>query len=210
MNIQSLRCDFATPTDPTGKTVVVLHGRGDSAAGFHWMPEFMKLSGVSYLFANAPDPWFEGFSWYDMPPNHGPGVVRSRACLDELFAELQAHGIRPQDIVLFGFSQGCLLTLEWGARTELPLAGCIGVSGYCYDADALARELADAARTRPWLITHGTQDDVVPYDRTAQQMQHLIAAGLPVDFRTYRKPHTISFDLRDIRAAFIQMLDLET
>ena len=206
MKPTTLRCEFAQPPDPNGKLVVVLHGRGDSSAGFYWMPNALAIPHVSWLLVNAPDPWYGGYSWYDMPPEHGPGVLRSRALLDELFDEIQSAGTAPEDIVLFGFSQGCLLTLEWGGRTERPLAGCIGVSGYCYDAAALAAEASIQAKQRPWLVTHGIYDEVLPFDQTAKQIQQLIAGGLPIDFRSFAKPHTIDPDLPDIREAIVTML----
>jgi phospholipase/carboxylesterase len=206
MNIQTLRCEFATPAEPNGQLVVVLHGRGDSSAGFHWMPNTLALPGVSWLLVNAPDSWYGGFSWYDMPPDHGPGIKRSRLLLDKLFDELLDQGFPPEKTVLFGFSQGCLLTLEWGGRTDRPLAGCVGISGYVYDADALGREASAAARARPWLVTHGRQDEVLPYADTAGQIATLKAAGLPIDFRSYAKTHTIGPDLDDIRDAMVKML----
>ena len=208
MKIQTLRCEYASPPNPSGDLVVVLHGRGDSSKGFHWMPQALSLPGVSYLLVNAPDDWYGGFSWYDLPPEHGAGVLRSRGLLDALFEELQAQGVAPERTVLFGFSQGCLLTFEWGARSELPLAGCVGVSGYCYDAEALSGELSQAALTRPWLITHGTQDPVLAFQTTADQVKVLQSAGLPLDFRSYSKTHTIDADLADIRAAMMKMLGL--
>ncbi len=208
MNINALRCELLTPPEPNGKLVVVLHGRGDSTAGFYWMPNVMAVPDISWLLVNAPDPWHEGFSWYDLPPDHGPGIQRSCGLLDALFDEIADQGFPPENVILFGFSQGCLLTLEWGGRTERPLAGCIGVSGYCYDADALGREASKAARSRPWLVTHGYQDDVLPYDVTAQQMVALNAAGLRIDFRSYDKAHTINPDLMDIRTAIVSMFGM--
>ena len=187
---------------------MVLHGRGDSSAGFHWMPGTLALPGVSWLLVNAPDPWFGGFSWYGQPPDHGPGVQRSRLLLDRLFDELFGQGFEPERTVLFGFSQGCLLTLEWGGRTERPLAGFIGVSGYCYDPEALLSEASGVARTRPWLVTHGTEDEVLPFGVTAAQVRTLQEGGLPIDFRSYPKTHTIGPDLEDIRAGFVGMFGL--
>ena len=206
MNISTLHCEFAAPAQRSGKLVVVLHGRGDSSAGFHWMPRAMALPGVSWLLVNAPDPWYGGRSWYDLPPRHGAGIERSRGLLDALFDELATQGYPPEDIVLFGFSQGCLLTLEWGGRTDRPLAGCIGISGYCYDPEALVREASEAAKQRRWLVTHGFQDDVLPYETTKEQIEHLQQGGLPIDFRSYNKTHTIDPDLVDIRHAMHAML----
>lgn len=209
MHIKTLRCELARPPEANGKLVVVLHGRGDSSAGFHWMPSTLALPGVTWLLVNAPDPWYGGFSWYDLPPHHGPGVERSRALLDRLFDEIAAGGFSPKDTLLFGFSQGCLLTLEWGGRTDRSLAGFIGVSGYCYDPVALSHEASEIAKSTPWLVTHGTHDDVLPFDVTRDQIDVLRAGGLPIDFRAYPKTHTIDPDLADIRQAMVEMLGLE-
>ncbi len=200
MHLSTLPCELFRPPAPSGKLVVVLHGRGDSSKGFHWMPRALGLPGVSYLLVNAPDPWYGGRSWYGLPPDHLPGVLRSRDLLDRLFDELTDQGQAPEDTALFGFSQGCLMTLEWGGRTALPLAGCSGASGYVASLDALVDALSDAAKARPWLITHGRADPVVPFDRTARQIEALIDAGLPVDFQAYAHAHTIGEDLVAIRA----------
>jgi len=209
MKIQTLGCELARPVNPNGKLVVVLHGRGDSSAGFHWMPRTLALEGVTWLLVNAPDPWYGGYSWYEMPPDHGPGVLRSRKLLDALFQEITTNGFRNEDIVLFGFSQGCLLTLEWGGRTERKLAGCIGISGYCYDARTLALEVSLAAKSRPWLVTHGYQDEVLSYEVTAAQIRELQDVGMPIDFRAYAKTHTIGPDLQDIRDALQGMFQTD-
>ena len=68
MRIETLRCEMMVPAETNGKLVVVLHGRGDSSAGFHWMPSTLNLPGVSWLLVNAPDDWYGGYSWYGMPP----------------------------------------------------------------------------------------------------------------------------------------------
>jgi phospholipase/carboxylesterase len=89
------------------------------------------------------------------------------------------------------------------------LAGCVGVSGYVYNPALLGEEASAAAKSRPWLVTHGYEDDVLPYDVTAEQIDLLKQAGLPIDFRSYNKTHTIDPDLIDIRDAMIAMLDLD-
>jgi phospholipase/carboxylesterase len=195
--LESLDCSWipATAHDrdhARGEDVlVILHGRGDSADGFRWMPEAFELPTLNYLLVNAPDPYFTGYSWYDLPPHQAPGVARSRARLDALFEELGAHGLRPEQTVLFGFSQGCLMTLEWGARSPLPLAGYLGVSGYCLDPTALLAQRHADGRPERWLITHGRHDEVLPFETTRQQIRELQRGGFSLQFEAYDKGHTI-------------------
>src|SRR5687767_10542212 len=76
--------------DQSRKLMIVLHGRGDSGAGFHWLPEQLGRDDLAYLFLQAPDPYGPGYSWYGLPPNQGPGVERTRAGMFALLESLSA------------------------------------------------------------------------------------------------------------------------
>lgn len=170
---------------------MVLHGRGDSSQGFGWLQPTLALPGVSALLLDAPDPYYTGYSWYDLPPNQLPGIVRSRALLEKVFAWIEAKGFPPERCFLIGFSQGCLMTLEFGGRYPRRLAGYVGISGYVYDPSRLIAEASPAARSGEWLVTHGTADEVLDVGRTREQMRQLIEAGFQIEYREYPKAHTI-------------------
>jgi phospholipase/carboxylesterase len=172
------------------KLIVVAHGRGDSYDGFRWLPDALDLS-VNYLMVNAPDDYFGGFSWYDLAPNQEPGILRSRHALQSLFLEIIKQGFSSEDILYFGFSQGCLMALEWGGRTSIKLAGFVGISGYVFDEQKLETEKHKANQSTPWLITHGTKDSALPYHITEKQIQYLKDQGWPIQFETFVKDHTI-------------------
>jgi phospholipase/carboxylesterase len=191
MQISTLRCDWFAASKTSGKVMVVLHGRGDSSEGFHWMPRELAIPGLNYLMVNAPDPYLMGYSWYDLPPNQTPGVRRSCALLDRVFEEVFAQGFAPADAALFGFSQGCLMTLEWGGRTAHPLAAYIGVSGYVLDAQRLLAERHPASQRPVWLVTHGTEDDVLPFEATRAQIERLSVGGWPLLWHAFKKGHTV-------------------
>lgn len=211
MHINTLSCEWI-PGASHNKVLVVLHGRGDSSAGFHWLPDALALGDLNYLLVNAPDPYYTGFSWYDLPPHQMPGVLRSRSLLDQLFAELLEHGYSPDNIGFLGFSQGCLMALEWGARTPLPLAAYVGISGYCLDVEAIIRERHAVSQRHVWLITHGRYDSVLSYDVSQQQIATLQKADFPVRFETYDKDHTIdqTQELSSIRAFIAKRLALDS
>jgi phospholipase/carboxylesterase len=130
-----------------------------------------------------------------MAPNQAPGVLRSRALLFRVLDALRAQGVASEDIVLFGFSQGCLMSIDVGLRYPHPLGGVCGISGYMMFEDQAAAEATEEARRMPWLITHGTQDAVVPIAPTRQHVATLQAAGIPVAWHTFAKDHTI--DVRE-------------
>ena len=203
---------FLPPATPSKKLLVVLHGRGDSHQGFTWLPRALGFTDLGYLLVDAPDDWYGGFSWYDLPPRQLAGILRSRDLLDELFAKLLAEGWSTDQMALFGFSQGCLMTLEWGARSEHALAAYVGVSGYVYNPAELWEEMHPQARREDWLVTHGRQDEVLPFSETEDQVAWLKSMGLPITFRAYDKTHTIDpeHELAAIRAFLAERLGLKS
>jgi phospholipase/carboxylesterase len=176
---------------PSNDLMIVLHGLGDSAEGFLWLRDELGIDSLNYLLLNAPNPYYIGFSWYDLPPKQLPGILLSRDLLGQVLAEVEAAGYSARRTFLLGFSQGCLMTLEFGSRYSRRLAGYIGISGYCYDADAILREMNPEVNCSDWLITHGTEDEVLPVEATRSQIQSLNNGGFKIDYREYRKTHTI-------------------
>jgi phospholipase/carboxylesterase len=94
--------------------------------------------------------------------------------------------------ILFGFSQGCLMTLETGLRYPHKLAGLVGVSGYVHDDAALVKELSPVAREQKILWTHGTRDPLIPMAAVRGQMEALKLAGLSIQWEEFPKEHTIA------------------
>ena len=182
------------------RLVVVLHGLGDSAEGFLWLQDELDIDSFNYLLLNAPDEYYTGFSWYDIE-NPLPGIERSRKLLAQVLEQTGRVGYPPDQTFLFGFSQGCLMTLEFGSRHSPALAGYIGISGYCISPDAILREMNPAANNGNWLITHGTEDELLPVGVTRAQIKKFNAAGFAVDYREYPKTHTIDpvREMGDIR-----------
>ncbi|MBC7545603.1 MAG: serine esterase [Candidatus Sericytochromatia bacterium] len=193
--ITTLKHRFIRARVPSGKLVIGLHGRGDSMAGLGWLPQTLGLDGVNYLFCNAPDRWPPGYSWYDLAPDQAPGILRSRAILVTLLDELMAQGWAAADILLFGFSQGCVMSLDVGLRYPHRLAGILGVSGFLFFPELVAAEASPHAAGMPILLTHGTEDDRLPIEATREHVQLLQAGGIPVVWREFAKGHTI-----DVRA----------
>jgi phospholipase/carboxylesterase len=191
------------------RLMIVLHGLGDSMEGYRWLPQAMGLPWLNYLLVNAPDRYYTGFSWYDFDGEPGVGIERSRKLLFDLLDKSRGQGFPAEKIVLFGFSQGCLMTIELGARYPHVLAGLVGVSGYVHEPEQLVRELSPQARQQRFLITHGTNDPLLPINEVRLQMEILRQAGLKIDWREFAKPHTIAGEaevsvLRDfVRASYV-------
>jgi len=188
--------------------LVVLHGLGDSMDGWRWLPNELRLPWLNYLFVNAPDDYYGGFSWYDIQGDSDPGIRRSRALLTELLDKQRAAGFPSEQTALLGFSQGCLMTLDTGFRYPHRLAALVGISGYVWEPETLLRELPAGAKQLQALVTHGTRDPLIPLAPVREQIGQLQAAGLNVTWREFDKVHTVAGEpelavIRDyLRAAF--------
>src|SRR5262245_52962233 len=136
-----LHSEFIPAEDEKSRRLfIMLHGLGDSLDGFRWLPEALNFRWLNYQLVNAPDEYYGGYSWYDFAGDIAPGVERSRRMLFHLLEEQEAKGFPSDQIVLGGFSQGCLMSLEVGLRYPRRLAGIVGISGYVSNPDKLLGE----------------------------------------------------------------------
>ena len=174
------------------RLMVVLHGLGDSMDGYRWLPSALNLPWLNYLLVNAPDDYYGGFSWYDITGDQGPGIARSRQLLFELLDAQRERGYPTGQMVVFGFSQGGLLTKEVGARYPRQLAGLVGISGYVWEPEKFVEELSPVAAQQRFLVTHGTDDPLIPFAETREQINLLKAAGLNIQWHEFVKVHTIA------------------
>jgi len=191
---------FYPSKTPSKKLMIILHGRGDSSAGFTWLPPYLKMDDMNYLLLDAPYDYYGGCSWYDLPPNQLEGIEHSSKILTEILDELFEEEFDISQSFLFGFSQGSLLTFEFGARYHKVFAGYMAISGYIYDAEKLLIEINPKVKEAKWLCTHGTLDNVLPYATSKSQVEVLQKGGFEVEFKEYAKDHTIvEEELRMIR-----------
>jgi phospholipase/carboxylesterase len=187
-----LESELIPAREKSDRLLIMLHGLGDSIAGYRWMPEALDLPWLNYLLVNAPDQYYGGYSWYDFAGNIAPGVERSRKLLVELLEATHARGYPVEKIILGGFSQGSLMSVETGLRYPQRLAGIVGISGYVANPEKLIAQLSPVAFQQRLLLTHGTLDPLIPFALFRGQVEALKAAGLHIEWHEFVKPHTIA------------------
>ena len=188
-----LNSEFIAAQEPgSRKLLVMLHGLGDSTAGYRWLPALLKLPWLNYILVNAPDPYFGGFSWYDFAGDPLPGIARSRKMLFDLLDAKRTEGFPTEQTTFGGFSQGCLMTWEVGLTYPHVFAGLVGISGYIHDAEKLLAIQSATAKQQRFLVTHGRQDQMIPFKAVQDQVTQIKAKGINVEWHEFMKAHTIA------------------
>jgi len=171
--------------------VVFLHGYGADGADLLGLadPLAPHLPDTLFLAPDAPDRCVMnpmGYQWFPIPRMDGSteaqaaeGLAQSAGDLDAwLDAMLEEEGITPSQVVLFGFSQGTMMSLHVAPRRAEPLAGVVGFSGRLLAPERLE---AEARSKPPVMLLHGDADDVVPFGHLREAADALTRAG----FETY-------------------------
>jgi phospholipase/carboxylesterase len=192
--ISWLESAFIPSTKPGAneRVLVVMHGLGDSLEGYRFLPQVLQIPELNYLLVNAPDPYFTGYSWFDLfGGNLRQGITRSRDLLFRILEDLEAQGWNSNHVGVLGFSQGCLMGLDLACRYPKTLGAVVGISGFVGMLEEYPEKLSPQARSQKILVTHGTLDPMVPYAETLAQITALKGMGLQIEWKAYEKEHTI-------------------
>jgi phospholipase/carboxylesterase len=191
IHINEFEYELILASKPKKKLMIVLHGRGDSLRPFRDFDEELKVPGLNYLLINAPRKYETGFTWYAFPPHQAKGVLLARKKLMKMMAELEKQGWKSRDIFFLGFSQGALVSCDFGMHYPKQLGGIIGISGYIYFFNNWRRSLQSSAFRTPWLLTHGKRDDALAIEETRRDVARLKDAGIRVQWKEFNKEHEI-------------------
>ena len=196
-----------------GPIVVMLHGYGSAPEHFLGLADRGDLPrGTLLVLPRAPlrIPGHEGHGtmWFALPHPLGtlgsdrmPGAVQARERVTALLDGLsRAHPGRA--LILGGFSQGAMVSLDLALRDPRPLAGLVLLSGTMIDEEATTARL-DARRGLPVYVAHGTRDTVLAYEGDAHLVEVMRAHALDVRFTTFDGGHVATPVVSTELAAFV-------
>lgn len=183
------------PSGPMQGCVVTLHGRGVTGEDLMPLAPEIGLAGVRWIFPDAPFPFpsdFGGRMWYGFAPEKDEEILTSRRLLFDLLDDLTGREkVPPEKLVLMGFSQGAVMSLDAGLRYSKKLAMIIALSGYLPFPEHLSAEKSAPSSGVPILLVHGTDDEVVPVDGSRNAHAALLNEGYPVRLQEYPMGHEI-------------------
>ena len=198
-----------------GLTVVLLHGFG--APGTDLVPLANELDvpeGTRFVFPEAPlslpaELGGGGRAWWmidvmriqmammsrqtrDLTHEVPEGLAAAREMIVGMLAELvDSHGVRRDQLVLGGFSQGAMLAADVALRTDDELAALVLMSG-TYIAEDEWQPRMKARQGLRVLQSHGTADPLLPFSIAKRLRDAFNDAGLPVQFVPFDGGHGIA------------------
>lgn len=179
------------PEQGTGKQIVVfLHGYGANGQDLLGLADPLKehMPGTVFVAPDAPEqsvgnpmgyqwfpiPWLDGSSEEEAATSMQNAVADLNAYLDQVLAD---EGLSADRMILFGFSQGTMMSLHVAPRRAETVAGVVGFSGRLLEPELLQDEVVSRP---PVLLVHGDQDEMVPPASLPEAAEALQGAGFDV------------------------------
>ncbi len=196
-----------------GPLVILLHGYGAPGddlvaladvlagpAGIRWMfPEGFLRFDMGYGDARA---WWmidmdrleadrRAGRVRDLSSEVPSGLPQARQALETFVTALpRALPVDSRQTIIGGFSQGAMLTCDLVMRTAFPCAGLIQLSGTLLAKQDWRPSVGKRAGL-PVFLSHGVQDQVLPYVMAERLRDELIKAGLNMQWHGFQGGHEI-------------------
>ncbi len=196
----------------TGPLVVLLHGFG--APGDDLVPLWRVMrvpQGTRFAFPAAPlethmMPGFDSRAWWhidmlrlqmaiergdprELSGEEPEGLAEARAKLDAFLTEIR-RALSPSSLVLGGFSQGSMLSMDVALRTSHSPDALVLLSSTLLAEDVWVPKMK-ALAGKPIFQSHGTHDPILPFGLAERLKNELVAAGADVTFVPFRGVHEI-------------------
>lgn len=120
----------------------------------------------------------------------------------------RAYDTDPQRVFLLGFSQGASMSLRALLTAPDTVAGVAAMSGFLVPMEDISPAQRAALAGKPVILTHGTDDDIVPIALGRQARDTLSALPVALTWREYPMRHQITdASLDDVSRWLNKLLD---
>ncbi|MCF0069140.1 dienelactone hydrolase family protein [Dyadobacter sp. CY261] len=183
------------PIQQAKKAIVMLHGRGGTAADIVSLQKVLKLEDFAIYAPQATDNSWYPYSFMAPVQQNQPALDSALALVGSVVAEIEAEGIAVDQIYFAGFSQGACLTLEYTSRNARKYGGIIAFTGGLIGQELAIGNYNGNFKQAPVFISTGNPDPHVPVSRVQESVTILEDMNAVVNQVIYPgRPHTISGD----------------
>ena len=181
--------------DSAGAAVVLVHGRGASAADILGLAAGLDFPELAYLAPEAAGHTWYPYSFLATIEQNQPWLDSALSLLGETVMRVTSAGIPRSKIGIVGFSQGACLASEFVARTATRYGGLIAFTGGLIGPPGSKFIYSGELLGTPCFFGAGDPDPHVPWQRVEESASVLSALGAAVTLRRYPGlSHTINED----------------
>ena len=148
--------------------IILLHGYGGDGKDISMLSLNWKrhLPNTIFICPNGHEKCPinpSGFQWFDLTKEDPKYIlqqsIKAEKILTKFISEIKKKfNLENEKIILSGFSQGCMMSINLGLTSENEYNCVIGFSGKIIDQDSLANRKKASTNT---LLIHGDSDQVV-------------------------------------------------
>lgn len=190
--------------DDSTHSIIWLHGLGADGHDFEPIVGELKLQqSIRFIFPHAPEMpvtinnGMRMPAWYDISAaqidaqQDEAGIRKSQQAVLALIEREIQRGVKSDNIILAGFSQGGAVALHTGLRYEKPLAGILGLSTYLPLVETVENEIHAENRKTPIMLAHGAHDPIIPLDLAEKTNACLNNLDYTSELHSYVMEHSV-------------------
>ena len=151
--------------------VILCHGYGGDGKDISILASYWRahLTQTIFICPDAPEKCEaspSGYQWFDLM-DQSPEQILSKSLvaenkLNKLIDEVKLkYELKGHQIIIGGFSQGCMLTLQTGIKRKDKINSIIGYSGRIISTEHLSKNIISRPNV---ILMHGDLDQVVTID----------------------------------------------
>jgi len=154
--------------EPIKNVIILLHGYGGDGKDISMLTLNWKrfLKNTLFLCPNGHEKCEinpMGFQWFDLSKNDEKYIleksIEAEKIINKFIQEVKnKYQVLNKNIVLCGFSQGCMMAINAGVTSEQEYNCIVGFSGKIINRDNLQSKLKNKSKI---LLIHGDQDEIV-------------------------------------------------
>ena len=200
--------------DKIKNAIILLHGYGGDGA---------DISSIAYTWRRFIDNTIflcpdghqtcklnpNGFQWFDLSIDDQNYVISESKKAEKILIEYieqikKKYNLENSQIILSGFSQGCMMSINLGLVCNESFKSVIGFSGKIIDKDDLKKRIISKT---DMLLFHGDADEVVPPSNLLEVKDFLERNKIKVDVNMIKNcSHHIPIEAMSLALKYIKKI----
>ena len=191
--------------------VVLLHGYGGDGKDISMLTLNWKryMTNTVFICPNGHETCSInplGYQCFDLT-NHDPNYILSQSLkaekkINEFLNQVkEEYNVENKQIILSGFSQGCMMSINIGLTAEQSFCCIIGFSGKVINIENLKSRRKNLTKT---LLFHGDQDDIVSPTHLLEAKDFLLRENINIETHLIKNcGHHIPIEASSIALKYI-------